>query len=107
MVDILYLIGTMALLSKVCIGVLYVTFIIALKAVYPEHSEVFTGIRKSKGYWNDTSNQRAFFDQLAVSLNITKPEDWFSPRIAATIRQKASFVNNRYGGSLLKGNDVT
>jgi hypothetical protein len=77
-----------------------------LKAVYPEQE--WKGVQpriafKPKGYWRDIKNQRAFFDQLAKKLDISKPADWY--HISAETVQKlgGAFVHYQYNDSLVKG----
>ncbi len=59
--------------------------------------------RKSHGYWKSKSNQRKFFDELAVSLNIQKKEDWDTVKLDTVIKRGGSFVFNHYSGSLSRG----
>jgi hypothetical protein len=76
-------------------------------SVYPEHNwKVETSDRKPKGYWNDKSNQRKFFDQLALKLNVKKPEDWFSVRLQTVLDNGGSFVKTYYNQSLVHGLNI-
>jgi hypothetical protein len=52
----------------------------------------------------DKANQRLFFDRLAELWNIRKPEDWYTIDLRAVRRAGGTFVSNRYGGSLIRGN---
>jgi hypothetical protein len=58
---------------------------------------------KPAGYWNDINNQRTFFDDLAKSLNIQKPEDWNNVSLRTVLEKGGYFVNSIYKGSLPKG----
>jgi hypothetical protein len=74
--------------------------LIALNAVYPEHKWEYI---EPKAYWSDKDNQRFFFDQLAKTLNIKKPEDWYHVRVKTVIKHGGYFVSNYYTGSLIRG----
>jgi hypothetical protein len=55
-----------------------------------------------KKYWNDITRQRAFFDQLAIKLNIQTPEDWYNVNVRTVEAEGGSFIS-KYKGSLLRG----
>jgi hypothetical protein len=80
---------------------------IALQACYPEHS--WKEVKKlPQGYWKDPKHQRLFFDQLAVKLNLKKPEEWLTLNIQTVMRHSGSwFIKTVYKGSLLQGNSLT
>jgi hypothetical protein len=59
---------------------------------------------KPANYWKDVTNQRRFFDELAVTLNIQKPQDWCAVTTKIAVDKGGSFINNYYGGSLIRGN---
>lgn len=51
----------------------------ALKSVYPEHDWLMWKFHKvPKGYWEDTANQRKFFDWLGKKLGYTHLDDWYN-----------------------------
>jgi hypothetical protein len=71
-----------------------------LQAIYPEYVPDHKPLR----YWKDTKNQRAFFDQLAVKLNIQSLEDWDKVTPARVQQEEgASFISRYYNGSLRQG----
>jgi hypothetical protein len=75
-----------------------------LQAVYPEHSHLWQEY-KPKGYWKDKRNQQQFLDQLAVKLNIRKPEDWYRVTSKRALEEEGGhFIRDYYSGSLVKGN---
>jgi hypothetical protein len=51
--------------------------------------------------WTE-QQQRSFLDQLAVKLNIQKPEDWYHVRRETVMKMGGTFVAQH--GSLTKGN---
>jgi hypothetical protein len=71
----------------------------ALKTVYPEHQWI--DATNARGYWRNMANQRSFLDQLAIKLNIHKPEDWNSVTSATVSTMGGSFL--RYYGSIKRG----
>jgi hypothetical protein len=73
-----------------------------LRSVYPELKAVFQE-PKVLGYWKDVGHQRTFMDQLAVKLNIQKPEEWYNVTCNTVYQEGAWFVQMYYGGSLLQG----
>ena len=75
---------------------------LALKAIYPEY--VAERMHKPKRYWADIRNQKDFFDNLAIKLNIQKPEDWYRVTSKMVVDEGGTFVSNNYGGSLIRGN---
>jgi hypothetical protein len=78
----------------------------ALQSVYPEHSKIWKEY-KGKGYWKDLQNQRAFFDSLAVKLNIQKPEDWYNIQGSSLWKEKGGhFIKNHYNSSLIAGKTI-
>jgi hypothetical protein len=86
-----------------------ITCNIALCAIYPEQQHLFSKHQQvSSGHWRDIKTQRSFFDRLARELNIEKPQDWYSVRLAdVKIRGGASFMNYYYRDSLFKGMQST
>jgi hypothetical protein len=58
---------------------------------------------KPFGYWNNKANQRAFFDQLAVELQINKLSDWL--KVPAMVIQKKGgwFIKKYYYGNVIRG----
>jgi hypothetical protein len=74
-----------------------------LQAVYPDYvpSE---GKPKRHGYWKDKENQKAFFDQLAIKLNIKRPEDWHKVTGRLILNEGGSFLSKYYHYSPLRGN---
>jgi hypothetical protein len=69
-----------------------------LQAVYPE----FVPKRKPLGYWKDKKNQKELFDQLAIKLNIQKPEDWHQVT-PAMVSEGRSFLSAYYNDSVKQG----
>jgi hypothetical protein len=57
---------------------------------------------KPRGYWSNKENQRAFFDQLAIKLNIQKPEDW-NKVPTSMLEEGKSFLAKYYNFSVRKG----
>ena len=74
---------------------------VALRTIYPDHTWT-NASHKSFGYWKDLNNQRKFFDDLAVKLHITKPEDWYSVSTKTLLEHDGSFIKTYYG-SLIQG----
>jgi hypothetical protein len=70
----------------------------ALQAVYPELQWQSSG-----SYWKHISNQKLFFDQLAIKLNIQQPEDWYRVSKATILREGGQFIVNYYSSSPIKG----
>jgi hypothetical protein len=61
---------------------------------------------KPHGYWKDKKNQKEFFDQLAIKLNIQKKEDW--NRVTFQMVDKeggGNFIKRYYNGSLQQGTE--
>jgi hypothetical protein len=56
-------------------------------------------------YWKDIKNQKAFFDQLAVKLNIQKTEDWNKVTLRMILKEGGSFITTYYNNSPQKGNN--
>jgi hypothetical protein len=71
----------------------------ALQAVYPESAIV----GKRLGYWKDKQNQKAFFDKLAIKLDIQKPEDWNKVTTAMVMKESGYFVKFYYHSSVREG----
>jgi hypothetical protein len=45
-----------------------------------------------------------FFDQLAIKLNIQKPEDWLEVHSKTVLKERGSvFLHKLHNGSLIKG----
>jgi hypothetical protein len=57
---------------------------------------------KPFGHWTLVENQRQFFEELAVKLNITKLDDWNNVLLNTVEKEGGSFVRRIYG-SLLQG----
>jgi hypothetical protein len=72
-----------------------------LRTVYPEYNWKKPE-RKPNGHWDDLYNQKAFFDELAIRLNIKKPEDWYSVSVEKVMKMGGSFIHKRYNGSLMR-----
>jgi hypothetical protein len=79
----------------------------ALNNVYPEYDWPLERIRpitpRGSGYWSDKANQRAFFDEIARSLNFKKPEDWYSVTADIILQRGGSFIKTYYNGSYIAG----
>jgi hypothetical protein len=63
--------------------------------------------RKKSGYWKNISNQRAFFDSMASTLNLTSAKEWSNINTSTLLKMGGSFVYSKYKGSLAEGNDHT
>jgi hypothetical protein len=72
----------------------------ALRRVYPEYMPD----RKPQWYWENLKNQKIFFDQLAVKLNIQKPEDWYMVTNQVIRYHGGHFLSKYYKNSLIAGN---
>jgi hypothetical protein len=89
----------------------FVLIIIALESVFPElkpttkiKPELVSQEPKQRtAHWRDKEQQRKFFDELAVKLNIKKPEDWYAVSNATVTENGGWFLNYYYNGSLLRG----
>ncbi len=75
-----------------------------LSTVYHEYTWVpsqFTCVPRS--YWAVVDNQRAFMDNLAKELNITKHEDWYNITVRTMQQHGAGgLLATRHNGSLKK-----
>jgi hypothetical protein len=71
-----------------------------LQAVYPNY------VPEKYVYWKDEQNQKAFFDQLAIRLNIKKPEDWSKVTCRMVLKEGGSFITNYYNSSVQQGNNT-
>jgi hypothetical protein len=71
-----------------------------LRAIYPEYNWEQQLDKRSN--WKTIENQRAFFDKVASTLNIQKPEDWYSVSVDTVYKMGGSFIRY-YNGSLLRG----
>jgi hypothetical protein len=58
---------------------------------------------KPRGYWQDKRNQKKFFDQLAIQLNIQRVEDWNKVTAPMVLKGGGSFIVTYYNGSLQQG----
>ena len=58
---------------------------------------------KPFGYWTHLSNQRKFFDELAIKWKINSPHDWKSVRVKSIIQEGGYFLYNQYKGNLVRG----
>jgi hypothetical protein len=78
-----------------------------LKAVYPEHPwEASRFAKRANNYWKDKANQKAFLDELAVKLNVKKPEDWYSVVTSQIEKNGGVSLLRYYRGSFRRGNGV-
>jgi hypothetical protein len=71
----------------------------ALQAIYPD----YVPEAKPHGYWKDKSNQKNFFDELAIKWNIQKTDDWKSVTKEMVRKEGGSFIRRYYNGSLQQG----
>jgi hypothetical protein len=63
---------------------------------------MFNNIPRS--YWKDLKHQRELFDNIAKTLKIQKPEDWYTVRVADVCDLGArSVLTFYYQTSLIKG----
>jgi hypothetical protein len=54
------------------------------------------------GYWKDKHNQKKFFDQLAIKLNIKTKDDWNNVTEEMVLKEGGYFFR-RYYDSLQRG----
>jgi hypothetical protein len=64
-------------------------------------------VPKEQGYWKDKRNQKAFFDQLAVKLNIQKLEDWNNVAPSTVFKEGGHFIHLHYNSSVRQGKSRT
>lgn len=57
-------------------------------------------IAKTKGFWNQVSSQREFFDKLATKYNVKKPEDWGQVTFKAITKEGGRSLLDRHSSSL-------
>jgi hypothetical protein len=76
-----------------------------LQAIYPDRQWISSDY-KPRGYWKDLSNQRLFFDELAVKLNIQKPEDWKKVTFETVKKEGGHFVKAYYSTSVMRGKEL-
>jgi hypothetical protein len=69
----------------------------------PCNSRSCSNIKSIHNNWKDVHNQRTFFDQLAVKLNIKNPQDWFNVTLRTIQNEGAYFVTRYYNSSLIQG----
>jgi hypothetical protein len=74
--------------------------LIALSTLYPEHKW------DKRPCLSDPNTQRQFFDRLAVSLNIKKPEDWYNVTVRTAVKATGGLLTRYYNSSLIKGMTV-
>jgi hypothetical protein len=74
-----------------------------LRTAYPDHLWKEEPKSKPSGYWSDVKHQRQFFDQLALSLGLQKPDDWNRVTSHQVFDKGGSFVKAYYNGSLIQG----
>eukprot|EP01126_Amoeba_proteus_P018019 TRINITY_DN1895_c0_g2_i4.p1 TRINITY_DN1895_c0_g2~~TRINITY_DN1895_c0_g2_i4.p1 ORF type:complete len:406 (-),score=71.79 TRINITY_DN1895_c0_g2_i4:1126-2343(-) len=75
----------------------------ALSAIYPEqkwHLHRFKVV--PRGYWNDLSNQRAFFESLGSELGFSSPENWYQIDLKTVIDWGGGRLMEKYGNSPYK-----
>jgi hypothetical protein len=63
--------------------------------------------QKSRGYWKDIKNQKAFFDQLAAKWNIQKMEDWNKVTRKMLLKEGGHFITGHYNSSPQQGTNVS
>jgi hypothetical protein len=80
--------------------------LVALQACFLEHNTVWNTYR-NRGYWKDIDSQRAFFDQLAIKLNIQKLDQWYTVRASTVINAGGYFLNRYYNGSMIEGKKIS
>jgi hypothetical protein len=56
-------------------------------------------------YWKKSQNQRVWFDQMAIKLDIKKPEEWRSVRVNKLLEMGGLFIQDIHNGSLLEGKE--
>jgi hypothetical protein len=62
---------------------------------------------KPRDFWKDISNQRSFFDQLAIKLNIEKASDWYRVTAQEVVNAGGHFISLYYNSSLIKGKEFS
>jgi hypothetical protein len=73
----------------------------ALKAIYPDfkwQAQNFT--HTTKGYWDDISHQRAFFERLARTLKVKSADDWYDVKGSEVMKRGGSGILSKYDNSL-------
>jgi hypothetical protein len=86
-------------------------FVVALKACYPELAHIWQERKvltpsprlNPNGHWNRIQNQRQFFDNLAIKMNIKRPEDWYRVTRQTVLDEGGNFIVRHYRGSHLRG----
>jgi hypothetical protein len=78
--------------------------LVALQAIYPDY--VPEDKSKPAGYWKVIENQRAFFDQLAIKLNIQNPDDWCKVTLEKAVKEGGRFITRYYNSSMRLGSDI-
>jgi hypothetical protein len=73
----------------------------AIQELFPEYKGLWQ--EDKRGSWKDITDQRKFFEQLAIKLNIQKPEDWLNVQCKTILKEGGSFVNHYYKSSVIKG----
>jgi hypothetical protein len=72
--------------------------------VFPEYTwKEPVAQHKPSGYWNSVQNQRRFFEEAAVKLNIKKPDDWYDVSVDTVRKLGGTFINFHYNGSIVRG----
>jgi hypothetical protein len=75
---------------------------LALQAVYPDYVPV-----KHHGYWRDVTNQKKFFDELAIKWNIQQTSDWNKVAAEDVLKEKGKgFISRYYDSSVRRGNNI-
>jgi hypothetical protein len=74
-----------------------------LKAIYPD----FVPSKHPRGHWQNKESQKAFFDQLAIKLNIQKLDDWNKVTTKTVVKEGGAFIVNYYNQSLTQGTNVS
>ncbi len=74
-----------------------------LSTVYPEYKwDVTKFIHLPHQFWDDTSNQRVFLENLAKELNIVNQDGWGKLTRTAIYRHGGGGLFVKYGGSVTK-----
>jgi hypothetical protein len=63
-------------------------------------------VRKPAHYWDNVQNQRQFFDQAAIQLQIKEPKDWFQVKVNDIVQLGGVSLLKKYNKSLCKGNQL-
>jgi hypothetical protein len=79
---------------------------LALMSSYPTvqwHPWLFKHISIPKGFWNDASHRKSFFDWFAEQMALKSPSDWYNVTSKDVIAKGGSGLLTYYKGSVNTG----